>query len=82
MALSQEVLNNLAFANQMGFDKMHLAPPAQTRAMMKLAPKNPNPTPVGEIINTAITENSIPILILGFIAGIQEKRNNGNHNRK
>ena len=35
MALSQEVLDNLAFANQMGFDKMHLAPPVQTREMMK-----------------------------------------------
>ena len=61
MALSQEVLDNLAFANQMGFDKMHLAPPAQTREMMKYAPKNPNPTQVGEIINTTIAENNIPV---------------------
>lgn len=63
MALSQEVLDNLAFAHQMGFDKMHLAPPAQTREMMKHAPKNPNPTPVGEVINTTITEDEIPVRI-------------------
>lgn len=63
MALSQEVLDNLAFANQMGFDKMHLAAPSQTREMMKQAPKNPNPTQVGEVINTTITENNIPVRI-------------------
>ncbi len=63
MALSQEVLNNLAFANQMGFDKMHLAPPVQTREMMKLAPKNPNPTQVGEVINTNITVHNIPVRV-------------------
>ena len=63
MALSQEVLDNLAFANQMSFDKMHLAPPSQTRAMMKHAPKNPNPTQVGEVINTTIAESSIPVRI-------------------
>lgn len=61
MALSQEVVDNLAFANQMGFDKMHLEPPAQTRNMMKHAPLNPNPTKVGEIINTTITENNIAV---------------------
>lgn len=63
MALSQEVLDNLAFANQMGFDKMHLAPAAQTREMMKQAPKNPNPTQVDEVINTTITKNNIPVRI-------------------
>lgn len=63
MALSQEVLENLAFANQMGFDKMHLAPPTQTREMMKHAPKNPNPTKVGEVINITINENKIPVRI-------------------
>ena len=63
MALSQEVLDNLDFANQMGFDKMHLTPPTQTREMMKHAPKNPNPTPVGEVINTTIIENTIPVRI-------------------
>jgi acetyl esterase len=61
MVLSQEVLDNIAFANQMGFDKMHLAPPAQTREMMKHAPMNPNPTQVGEVINTTITESNIPV---------------------
>ncbi len=63
MALSQEVLDNLAFANQMGFDKMHLAPADQTREMMKHAPKNSNPTQVGEVIDTTITENNIPVRI-------------------
>lgn len=63
MALSKEVLDNLAFANQMGFDKMHLAPPAQTREMMKHAPKNPSPTQVSEVIDTTITENNIPVRI-------------------
>ncbi len=63
MALSQEVLDNLAFAKQMGFHRMHLAPPAQTREMMKHAPKNPNPTQVGEVIDTTITENNIPVRI-------------------
>ncbi|MBK9254983.1 MAG: alpha/beta hydrolase [Saprospiraceae bacterium] len=63
MALSQEVSDNLAFAHQIGFDKMHLAPPAQTRELMKHAPKNPNPTQVGEVINTTITENKIPVRI-------------------
>lgn len=63
MALSQEVLDNIAFAKQMGFDKMHLSPPAQTREMMKLAPKNPNPTQVGDVINITITENHIPVRI-------------------
>lgn len=61
MALSQEVLDNIAFANHVGFDKMHLAPASQTREIMKHAPMNPNPTQVGEVINTTITENNIPV---------------------
>jgi acetyl esterase len=61
MALSQEILDNIVFANQVGFDKMHLAPPAQTREMMKQTPQNPNRTQVGEVINTTITEHNIPV---------------------
>src|SRR5687768_16258888 len=47
----------------MGFDKLHLAPPAQTREAMTHAPKNPNPTPVHEVINLTIPEYGIPIRI-------------------
>lgn len=61
MELSQEVKEMLAFAERMGFDKLHLAPPAQTREQMKHAPKNPNPSPVAEVINTTITEHRIPV---------------------
>jgi acetyl esterase len=61
MALSQEVSDNIAFATQMGFDKMHLVPAAQTRELMKQAPKNPNPTQVGAVVNTSITESNIPV---------------------
>jgi len=63
MALSQEVLNGIAFAEQMGFDKLHLATPAQTRDGMKHAPKNPHPTPVGEVINLIIPDADVPIRI-------------------
>jgi acetyl esterase len=63
MALSEEVLNGIAFAGQMGFDKLHLAPPAQTREGMKHAPKNPHPTPVGEVINTTIPDADVPIRV-------------------
>jgi acetyl esterase len=52
MALSQDILDGIAFAQQMGFDKLHLAPPAQTREAMTHAPKNPNPTQVKEVINS------------------------------
>lgn len=63
MALTQEVLNGIAFAQQMGFDKLHLAPPAQTRAAMKQAPKNPNPTQVGEVVNVIIPDKDVPVRI-------------------
>lgn len=63
MALSQEVLANIAFAEQMGFTKLHLYPPAQTRAMMKQWPPNPNPTPVASVIDQTIPglHGEIPI---------------------
>jgi hypothetical protein len=34
MALTEEVKNGILFAEQMGFDKLHLAPPDQTRKAM------------------------------------------------
>jgi acetyl esterase len=63
MALSQEIKNGIAFAAQMGFDKLHLAPPSQTREAMTHAPKNPSPTPVGEVVNLIIPEHNIPVRI-------------------
>jgi len=63
MALSQEIKNGIAFAAQMGFDKLHLAPPVQTREAMKHAPKNLNPTPVGEVIDLTIPDYNIPVRI-------------------
>jgi len=63
MALSKEVQAGIDFAEQMGFTKIHLSPPAQTRAMMAQAPKNPNPTKVGKMIDKVITgtQGDIPI---------------------
>src|SRR5687768_5949961 len=63
MALSQEIKNGIAFAAQMGFDKLHLAPPALTREAMTHAPKNPNPSPVGEVIDITIPKHNIPVRI-------------------
>jgi acetyl esterase len=63
MALTQEIKNGIQFAAQMGFDKLHLAPPAQTRAAMAQAPKNPNPTPVAQVINLTIPGYNIPVRI-------------------
>jgi acetyl esterase len=63
MALSKEVIDGILFAEQMGFDKLHLAPPVQTRNAMAHAPKNPNPTPVDQVINLTIPEYNIPIRI-------------------
>lgn len=54
MALSQEVLDNVAFAEQMGYTRLNQFPPAQTREMIKQAPPNPNPTVVGEVRNLVI----------------------------
>jgi acetyl esterase len=63
MALTQEIKNGILFAEQMGFDKLHLAPPAQTRETMAHAPRNPNPTPVDQVINLTIPDHSIPVRI-------------------
>ena len=63
MALSQEIKDGIAFAAQMGFDKLHLAAPEATRDAMIHAPKNPNPTPVFEVINYTIPQFNIPVRI-------------------
>lgn len=63
MALSEEVLQNIAFAKEHGLDKLNLLPPAQTREKMKLVPKNPNTTQVSEVINTIVPEGDIPVRI-------------------
>jgi len=63
MALSKEVQAGIDFAEQMGFTKMHLSPPTKTRTMMAQAPKSPNPTEVGNVINKVIigTQGDISI---------------------
>jgi acetyl esterase len=63
MALTQEIKNGILYAEQMGFDKLHLASPAQTRAAMAQAPANPNPTPAGQVINLTIPDSGIPVRI-------------------
>jgi acetyl esterase len=63
MALTEEVKNGILFAEQMGFDKLHLAPPDQTRKAMAQAPKNPNPTPVDQVINLIIPDHQILVRI-------------------
>lgn len=63
MALSEEVLQTIAFAEAHGYDKLNRFPPQQTREMMKLAPPNPNPTPVAQVINTVIEKDNIPVRI-------------------
>jgi len=63
MALSQEVLDTIAFAEKMGFTKLHLQPPAETREAIKHAPAAENPTEVGEVINTIIPEGEIAVRI-------------------
>lgn len=63
MALSQEVLDTIAFAEKMGFTKLHLQPPAVTREAIKHAPQAENPTEVGEVINTIIPDGEIAVRI-------------------
>ena len=63
MILSPEVLQNIAFSEKMGFDKLDQLPPAETREKMKQFPKNPDPIPVGEVINHIIPEENIPVRI-------------------
>jgi acetyl esterase len=63
MALTKEVLDSIAFSKENGFDKLNLAPPAQTRKSMAQAAKDPGPTQVGDVISRNITEKSIPVRI-------------------
>jgi acetyl esterase len=63
MALSEEVLQTIAYAEAHGYDKLNRFPPHQTREMMKQAPTNPNPTAVGQVINTVIEKDQIPVRI-------------------
>jgi acetyl esterase len=63
MALSKEILDGISYAEKMGFDKLHLLPPPQTREAMKRAPKIPNPTKVGEVVDLIIPQKNIPVRI-------------------
>lgn len=63
MALLQEVLDMIAFAEKMGYTKLNQFPPAQTRELIRQEPPNPNPTSVGKIINMVIPETTIPVRI-------------------
>lgn len=61
MALSNEVLDTIAFSKQHGFDKLNLAPPAETRKAMAKAMPDPGPTAVANVISKTITHHSIPV---------------------
>jgi len=63
MKLSSEVQQNIAFANLMGLDKADTVPVAQTREALSHIPPAPNPTPVGEVVNTIIPGAGIPVRI-------------------
>jgi len=63
MALSKEVLQTIAYASEHGYDKLNRFPAKQTREMMKLAPKNENPTPVAQVVNTVIEQDDIQVRI-------------------
>ncbi|MCR8560814.1 alpha/beta hydrolase [Mucilaginibacter sp. BJC16-A38] len=63
MALSEEVLQTIAYAREHGYDKLNRFRPEQTREMMKLAPQNENPTVVGQVINMVIEQDEIPVRI-------------------
>jgi len=63
MALSHEVLQNIAFANLMGLDKADRVPVAQTREAVRRIPPIPNPTPVGDVVNTTVPDGDIPVRI-------------------
>jgi len=63
MALSQEVLDNIAFSDLLGINKAARVPVAQTRAQVNAVPPLPNPTPVAEVINTIVPGPNIPVRI-------------------
>ncbi|MHA4812554.1 alpha/beta hydrolase [Flavitalea flava] len=61
--LSHEVQQNIAFAEQLGLPTINQRPAAESREKLKHLPPYPDPTPVGEIINTSIPAQEIPIRI-------------------
>lgn len=63
MALSQEVLQNIAFSDLMGIDKAPLVPVAQTRDTLNHIPPAADPTQVGEVINMVVPGRDIPVRI-------------------
>jgi acetyl esterase len=63
MEPSGEVLENIAFSEKMGFDKLDQLSPAETREKMKQFPKNPDPLPVAKVINHIIPEGNILVRI-------------------
>jgi acetyl esterase len=63
MALSEEVLQTIAYAEAHGYDKLNRLPPQQTREMMKHAPANANPTKVGQVVNTVIDKDQVAVRI-------------------
>jgi acetyl esterase len=63
MPLSDEVQQNIAFAEFLGLPTINQYPPAETRERIKQLPPYPNPTPVAEIVNTIIPTGEIPVRI-------------------
>ncbi len=63
MALSKEVLEQIAMAEAGGFDKLDLQPPTVTREAMKHAPSSGDPTQVGKVVNKVIPGLEIPIRV-------------------
>jgi acetyl esterase len=63
MALSQEVLQNIAFSDFMGIDKAPRVPVARTRDAISHIPPAPHPTPVGEVVNTIVPGRAIPVRV-------------------
>ncbi len=63
MALSKEVLDNIAFSKQNGFDKLNLAPPEETRQAMAKVAQDPGPTAVANVFHKNITHHLIPVRI-------------------
>ena len=63
MPLPEEVQQNIAFAELLGLPTINRYPPAESRERMRQLPPYPNPTPVGEIVNTVIPLQGIPVRI-------------------
>lgn len=62
MKLSQEVLDQIRFGEQIGFSRIHLSPPDVSRQSFVM-PTSPNPTPVGRVVDTQVTDGRIPVRI-------------------